>query len=79
MTQDELLQIIEKAAAEETTELDLSGNDLTELPPEIGQLVKVEKLILGKWDDQQGYIGNQLTALPPEIVQLTNLPSIEII
>jgi internalin A len=35
MTQDELLQIIEQAAANGATELDLSGSDLTELPPRL--------------------------------------------
>jgi Leucine-rich repeat (LRR) protein len=42
-------------------ELDLRNNNLTEIPPEIGQLKNLEKLIL--WD-------NNLTALPPEVEQL---------
>ncbi|MEO1523266.1 MAG: hypothetical protein AAFU78_21170, partial [Cyanobacteria bacterium J06633_2] len=74
MTNDELLQVIEHAAKEGVTELDLSGHELTELPPEIGQLTQLKTLILGKYDQQTyRYIGNQLSALPPEIGQLTSL------
>lgn len=57
-------EIIERAKREEATELDLSENQLTALPSEIGHLTKLQKLDL---------IGNQLTALPPEIGQLANL------
>ena len=42
----------------------LAGNQLTSLPPEIGQLTSLEKLWLS---------GNQLTSLPAEIGQLTSL------
>jgi internalin A len=49
MTQDELLALIEQAAAENWTELDLSGQGLTALPPEIGKLTQLESLILGRW------------------------------
>jgi internalin A len=62
MTQDELLQIIEQAAANGATELDLSGSDLTELPPEIGQLTQLEVLVLGKEENGE-YIGNKLSCL----------------
>ena len=42
----------------------LSGNQLTTLPPEIGQLTALTRLNL---------FDNQLTTLPPEIGQLTAL------
>jgi internalin A len=67
MTHDELLQIIEKAAADGATELDLSGNDLTELPPEIGQLQNLSTLTLSD---------NRLSSLPPEIVHLHHLSAL---
>ncbi len=74
MTHDELLQLIDQAAAEGWTELDLSGQGLTELPPEIGKLTQLETLILGKWDEEKNeYVGNELTSLPAEISQLSNL------
>jgi Leucine rich repeat len=49
--------------------LDLSGNQLTALPPEVGRLTALQRLDLGK---------NQLTALPPEIGQLTALQRLEL-
>ncbi|MEO1671389.1 MAG: GTP-binding protein, partial [Cyanobacteria bacterium J06631_2] len=58
------LQLIEQAVREEATELDLSGLELTELPPEIAQLTNLSVLELDN---------NQLDSLPPEIAQLTNL------
>ena len=63
MTRDELLAVIEAAARTGAKELDLAGNDLTELPPEIGQLTQLETLILAK-DGDDGYVGNNLTNLP---------------
>jgi internalin A len=55
MTQTELIALINKAADEGWTELDLAGYDLTELPPEIGWLTQLETLILGKQDfDKKG-------------------------
>ena len=50
MTREELLLLIAQAATEGWTKLDLSGQGLTELPPEIGRLTQLETLILGKWD-----------------------------
>jgi hypothetical protein len=38
MTREELLAIIDQAAREGWTELDLRGKEITELPPEIGRL-----------------------------------------
>ncbi|WP_215608354.1 hypothetical protein [Leptothoe spongobia] len=48
MTKDELLALIDQAATEGWTKLDLSGQGLTELPEEIGKLSQLEQLILGK-------------------------------
>jgi internalin A len=42
MTEKELLQVIEQPAREGVTELDLSGEELTALPPEIGKLTHVQ-------------------------------------
>lgn len=53
MTQEELLVLIDRAAAEGWTELDLAGLGLTELPGEIGKLTQLETLILGKWDEEK--------------------------
>ncbi|MCC5651729.1 leucine-rich repeat domain-containing protein [Nostoc sp. XA013] len=64
MTNEELLQIIEQAAKDKVTKLDLSGKGLTTLPPEIGQLTNLQSLYLSS---------NQLSTLPPEFGQLTNL------
>ena len=80
---EELLQIIEKAATERWTELDLSGRELTVLPPEIGQLTQLKKLILGKYElDEDGdilsFIGNEISALPAEIGLLTQLEELQI-
>ncbi|MGD1858135.1 MAG: leucine-rich repeat domain-containing protein, partial [Leptolyngbyaceae cyanobacterium] len=83
MTKDELLALIEQAAAEGWTELDLSGQELTELPEEIGKLLQLERLILGKakkdnrgnqqWDFQ--YInGDQKPVALVDGNQLTRLP-----
>jgi internalin A len=78
MTDAELLAIIAQAEREGWTELDLSGNGLQRLPREIGRLQSLEKLILGKWDDEEGEKGNRLTAIPQEIFQLTNLKELSI-
>jgi len=67
MTKKQLLKLIDQAAKDGRTELDLSHKDLTELPPEIGNLTNLTTLYLAS---------NQLTALPPEILQLTNLTSL---
>ena len=74
MRRNELLKIIQKAAREGITELDFSGRDITEIPPEIGQLTQLEKLNLGvRYDDQLNAFKNKLSSLPAEIAQLTNL------
>ena len=64
MNQQELRQLIDRAAAKGWTELDLSHRKLTELPPEIGQLSSLWYLDLS---------GNQLTAVLSEIGQLSRL------
>ena len=69
MKSDQLLLMIEQAVQEKATTLDLMNNQLTKLPPEIGQLSNLEQLNLS---------GNQLTELPPEITQLSNLPSLNL-
>ncbi|MBE2223445.1 MAG: leucine-rich repeat domain-containing protein [Anaerolineae bacterium] len=69
MNQQELRQLIAQAAAEEWTELDLHDQELTKLPPEIGQLINLTSLNLN---------GNELAVLPPEIGQLSNLTSLRL-
>lgn len=69
MTKEELLRVIEQAATEKSTRLDLSDQRLAELPPEIGQLSELEFLDLSN---------NRLTSLPPEIGQLINLNNLSI-
>ncbi|OUL35978.1 Ras family protein [Nostoc sp. T09] len=87
MTQDELLLLIDRAAAEGWRELDLSGQELTELPREIGKLQQLESLILGK--KVEGYevvgnrhlqkiSGNNLKTLPLELLGLPNLRKLDI-
>ncbi|MBW4569993.1 MAG: leucine-rich repeat domain-containing protein [Tolypothrix carrinoi HA7290-LM1] len=84
MTEKELLQLIEQAATEGATELDLSGKDLTALPAEIGKLTQLKKLILGKYQYDQkgrivGTIGNNLSVLPAEIGLLNHLEELQIV
>ena len=79
MTEAELLALIERAAREEWEELDLSGNELTELPPQIGKLAKLQRLILGKWEKKnKKCIGNKLTYLPAEIGELSSLKTLNL-
>ncbi len=80
MTEEELLQAIQQAAAEGWTELDLSGNELTVLPAEIGKLTQLKKLILGKYDKKaRRFIGNNLSELPKEIGLLNQLEELLIV
>ncbi len=64
MTQEELRLLIDQAANEGWTELDLSGKKLTELPPEIGNLSNLTELSLAI---------NQISIIPEWIGNLSNL------
>ncbi|NJN72933.1 MAG: GTP-binding protein [Limnothrix sp. RL_2_0] len=64
MAAAEVLALIEQAAAEGWTELDLSGKRLTEIPKAIFQLKKIKKLSL---------FANQIKTIPEEIAKLENL------
>ena len=71
-------QRIEEAERTGATELELHDLPLTELPPEIGRLSRLEKLFLGAkvyWRETSKV---RLTNLPPEIGQLTNLVSLSL-
>ncbi|RZN33809.1 MAG: GTP-binding protein [Methanosarcinales archaeon] len=70
MSDDDVLQKIKKAARKGATELDLSHNQLTVLPPEIGELTCLTRL---------GLSGNQLTTFPPVISKLTNLTELSLV
>jgi Leucine-rich repeat (LRR) protein len=61
MTYQAALQQIERAAAENATELDLSDMGLTEVPPEITQLVNLQTLDL--WS-------NKISVIPDSIAYL---------
>jgi internalin A len=86
MTCEELLTLIDQAAEEGWKELDLSGNGLMELPPEIGKLTQLETLILGKvdkWEWVNGelvlkLITNELKTLPEELAKLENLKTLNL-
>jgi len=69
MTNDELLEVIAEAAREGVTELALTGEGLTVLPPEIGQLSNLIALDLSD---------NQLTNLPEAIAKLSNLTTLDL-
>ena len=69
MQRNKIIGLIKKAARTGQTELDLSGNQLSELPAEIGQLVNLTTLNLR---------GNQLSELPAEIGQLVNLTTLHL-
>jgi small GTP-binding protein len=70
MSKKEALRQIKKAAETGATELDLSFQELTELPPELFRLTNLTTLFL---------FGNQLTELPPELFQLNNLTSLDLL
>jgi internalin A len=78
MTHDELLTLIDQAAHECWTELDLRDQEISELPPEIGQLTGLQKLSIGHKGWVSVKIRNPLTTLPPEIGQLTGLQYLDL-
>jgi len=79
MTREEAVRRIHRAAEEKLTELDLSGLDLEELPPEIGKCTQLETLLLGKWEEEKGkWVGNKLTEFPDAVLQLTNLKILDL-
>jgi len=69
MITHDIVERIEEAAKNKTVELDLSGYELTSLPPEIVKLANLTQL---------GLCNNQLTSLPPEILKLTNLTQLDL-
>ncbi|MEM8615288.1 MAG: GTPase, partial [Cyanobacteria bacterium P01_H01_bin.105] len=73
MNQDDLRQFIDQVLAEGWTELNLSDQNLSDLPSEIGKLTQLEVLILGYGDDYFSSMGNRIKKLPPEIVHLIHL------
>ena len=64
MTQDELLALIDRAAAESWEKLDLSNKNLTEIPEAIAKLTNLTLLVLRN---------NEITEIPEAITKLTNL------
>lgn len=89
---EKVLERINKAINMEATELDLSNQGLTSLPPEIGQLTHLSKLNLawnklhtlppriGQLTDLASFDlrGNQLRSLPPEIAELSHLTDLDL-
>jgi internalin A len=69
MTDEELLRLIEQAAADGREELDLHSKGLRSLPSKIGKLKQLRSLNI---------IHNPLKSLPIEIGQLTNLRSLSL-
>jgi small GTP-binding protein len=64
-----ILELIEHAAKNGRTDLNLGHNQLTGVPPEIANLTNLTFLDLGN---------NQLTSVPPEIANLTNLTTLNL-
>ena len=92
MADKKILEVIDQAAMEGWTELDLSHHKLTSLPPEIMKLTNLTSLNLygnrltSLPSDiarlchltSLSFDANQLTSLPPEITKLTNLTSLNL-
>jgi internalin A len=62
-------KLIEQAAKESWTDLNLSNNQLTSVPLEVTKLANLTSLDLSR---------NQLTVVPPEITRLTNLTRLDL-
>ena len=69
MRQNELLVLIDRAAAEGWEKLDLSGKGLTKIPEAIANLTNLTKLNLGF---------NKITEIPEGITKLTNLTQLDL-
>jgi GTPase SAR1 family protein len=69
MEEKELLKIIERAARDGRTKLDLSNKGMKSLPAEIGRLTNLKRLYLNR---------NQLTSVPKELGQLRNLTILDL-
>ncbi|MBN2003368.1 MAG: leucine-rich repeat domain-containing protein [Anaerolineae bacterium] len=78
ITREELLVIIDQAAREGWTELNLYDLGISELPAEVGQLTNLKTLDLGYDENASGKLKNSLTELPYEIGQLTNLQALDL-
>ncbi|MCI5151394.1 MAG: GTPase, partial [Candidatus Electrothrix sp. MAN1_4] len=92
MGYEEALRLIEEAKETGATELNLSMEGLTELPPQLFQLSNLTGLNIGYNElfslppelfqlsnlTELYLIGNQLSSLPPELFQLTNLITLDL-
>jgi small GTP-binding protein len=67
--EQEILDLIERAAKEGRTHLDLNNNQLTSVPPEIAKLTSLIRLDLSD---------NPLTSVPPEVAKLTKLTDLHL-
>lgn len=89
---EEVLEVVEQAAKDGWSELDLRNNRLTALPPGIEKLTNLTSLAL--WNNlltkvppeigmlvnltSLNLLNNQLSNLPPEIAKLTNLTKVDL-
>ncbi len=76
MTEQELLQLIRQADAENWKELNLRGQHLQSLPDAIGSLQQIQVLHLG-WT-KRPFRQNFITTLPDAMGQLANLQSLDL-
>src|SRR6476469_7610249 len=92
MSREEAVRRIEQVADESLTELNLSGLQLEEAPPEIAQRMHLKCLYLGnnqitsipEWLGQLSNLewlelsGNQITSIPEALSQLSNLKVLDL-